>query len=108
MLNLKVNRNYSIVTIVNWGKYQGDTSEGESQSESKVNQKRIKNESKLNTNKNKNKGVEDSPLRGGLDTEKIMGEAYEPNKLFYKEDGEEIDWDTVWLYEDLWGKRRNE
>ena len=47
MLNLKVNHNYTIATVVNWRLYQGDVFNGEPQSEPqvepKVNQKRTKN-----------------------------------------------------------------
>ena len=51
-IDIKANNKYSIVTILNWGLYQGNGEKGEQQSEQQMNNKRTTNEQQMNTNKN--------------------------------------------------------
>ena len=48
MLNIKKTNKYSLVTVLNWDKYQGQRTSNEQQ----LNNKRTSNEQQLNTNKN--------------------------------------------------------
>lgn len=80
MLNLKVNRNYTLATIVNWGIYQGNVKKAESQSESQI-------ESKLNTNKKYIGEAENPPQKSAELCE-------EEKDGFVNEDGS-FNWDAV-------------
>ena len=51
-IHIKSNNKYSVVTIVNWGLYQGNGMESEQQTEQQMNNKRTTNEQQMNTNKN--------------------------------------------------------
>jgi hypothetical protein len=48
MLNIKKTNKYSLITVLNWDKYQGQRTSNEQQ----LNNKRTSNEQQLNTNKN--------------------------------------------------------
>lgn len=109
MIKRKVTNRYTLVTIVNWGNYQGDDSKAHPTKHPTKHPSEYPTEhpTKYPHTRSNIEGVFDPPSLGGLDPEKIMGEVYDPNKMFYKEDGKTEDWDTVWLYEELWEKRRN-
>ncbi|MEN0946762.1 hypothetical protein AAHQ30_14930, partial [Listeria monocytogenes] len=55
MLNIKSYNKFSIVTIENWGLYQGSDIENEQQNEQQTNNKRTTDEQQTNTNNKDNK-----------------------------------------------------
>ncbi|EHD6846326.1 hypothetical protein JQP30_002384 [Listeria monocytogenes] len=60
MLNIKSYNKFSIVTIENWGLYQGGDIENEQQNEQQTNNKRTTDEQQTNTNNKDNKEKKDN------------------------------------------------
>ncbi|EGN3549591.1 hypothetical protein IHV91_001533 [Listeria monocytogenes] len=60
MLNIKSYNKFSIVTIENWGLYQGGDIENEQQNEQQTNNKRTTDEQQTNTNNKDNKDKNDN------------------------------------------------
>ncbi|EAC3591578.1 hypothetical protein Y228_15420, partial [Listeria monocytogenes] len=60
MLNIKSYNKFSIVTIENWGLYQGSDIENEQQNEQQTNNKRTTDEQQTNTNNKDNKEKKDN------------------------------------------------
>ncbi|EAG4009492.1 hypothetical protein B9R48_13705, partial [Listeria monocytogenes] len=60
MLNIKSYNKFSIVTIENWGLYQGNDIENEQQNEQQTNNKRTTDEQQTNTNNKDNKEKKDN------------------------------------------------
>lgn len=52
MIEVKSNNKFSVITIVNWGVYQGNEREQRTTNEQQTNNKRTTNEQQTNTNKN--------------------------------------------------------
>ena len=92
ILNIKSTPYYSIITVVNWGKYQGAISKGEQKSDSKVNRKATgKRQGTAHNKININKGAKATPLNGVSLAPKKEKNITVPDD----DDDGPIDWDSV-------------